>query len=70
MKDQLRAIAHDLLALVKTLGGKGYSAEATPLSLLQLLRSLISQQQEKIKSQDQNVGYHGDYELVVCCHGS
>lgn len=65
LKDQLKTISHDLLALLTTLGGKGYSIETIPTDLLQLLKSLITQQQEKILVQDQNVGCHGEHVFGV-----
>ena len=66
LKDQLKSIKHDLVTLVTTLGGRGYSAESTPTNLLQLLKGLISRQQEKIMSQDHDVGCHGDCFVFIC----
>lgn len=65
MQDQLKTIKHDILVLVTSLGGKGYSAEATPTNLLQLLKTLISKLQEKVVSQDKNVGFHGNNVCVM-----
>lgn len=68
LKDQLRTITHDLQTLLATLGGKDYSTEVLPANLLQLLKSMVSQQQEKILSLSQNVGFHDDHmiTLFVC----
>ena len=49
--------------MVTALGGRGYSAEATSKNLSQLLKSLISQQQEKIILQDENVSCRDDYSV-------
>lgn len=70
MKDQLISIKNDLLVLLSTVGGRGYSAEATPTNLLQLLKNLIPQQHAKIKEQNQKVGCHGDNEYGVSCYSS